>query len=359
MKVALILASNTCYAPHIYHYKRLLQEKNIDFDIVIWNKDSITEKGCISYDCNADLGRHRIFRLKDYFAYAKFVINVLKKGKYDRIVVFTIFLGVLLYPFLKKHCKKIFIFDIRDFSPVLNSCSWIIKSLIKDSFTTVISSPGFLNWLPRDQKYSISHNYHFDEKLLLAEKDSNQSSKFVILTIGFLRDFEINKSVIDALKNDSRFVLKFVGRGIAYVPLMNYVKINEINNVVFVGEYDKKDENGYLENVGLMNIFLDRDINSRTLMTNRFYLAVSNQIPVLVNSNSVQGNYVGKFGLGLQLENCDTLKDDLLLYLQNYNKEVFLDGREKFLTEIEEDQKVFEGKLNIFLNSEKFVEKSL
>ena len=183
MKVALILASNTCYAPHMFHYIKILKENNIDFDIIIWNKDNLIENECISYDKKIDNTKSRFFKIKDYVSYSKFVIAVLKSSKYDKIIVFTIFLALILYPFLKKKYKNLFIFDIRDYSPILKMFKNIINPVIKISYATVISSPGFKNWLPKNQNYLISHNYQFYEELLNDEVLNCKREKNIILKL--------------------------------------------------------------------------------------------------------------------------------------------------------------------------------
>lgn len=349
MKVALILASNICYAPHLYHYKRILLEKKIDFDIIIWNKDNSKEEGCISYNKYFNLKNSKISRIKGYLGYSKFVIAILKRKEYKKVVVFTLFLGVLLYPFLKNNYKKLYIFDIRDYSPILKLGTCIIKPIIKNSFATAISSPGFTRWLPKSEKYLLSHNYHFDDTLLADTNVINPELKYTILTIGFLRDFEANKWLINSFKNDDKFVLKFTGRGLAYEQLKEFVEEYKIKNVIFTGGYDKKDEIEFLKGVSLMNILLDDDINSKTLMTNRLYLSIGNRIPVLVNSCSTQGDYVNKFNLGIDVEKTDTLNEKVIAYLDKFDKEEFLKGRDYFLREIAKDQEKFDTALKVFL----------
>jgi hypothetical protein len=349
MKVALILASNTCYTPHLYHYKRILQEKKIDFDIIIWNKDNSVENECISYNNFFNLKKSKLFRVRGYLEYTKFVIEVLRQKKYERVVVFTVFLGVLLYPFLYKKLKKAYIFDIRDYSPILNFIPRIINPIIKNSFATTISSPGFTKWLPQSKDYLLSHNYQFNDKFLAATDDIKKESKYTILTIGFLRDFEANKRIINSFKNNNKFVLKFVGRGIAYEPLKKFVTENNIENVIFTGGYDKKDEKDFLKEASIMNIFLDDDINSRTLMTNRLYLSVANKIPILVNKNSTQGEYANKYKLGVAIEKKEAISEIVLSYLDKLDKNKFLKGRDSFLVEIAKDQEKFEMAFMKFL----------
>lgn len=348
MKIALILASNTKYAPHIFHYIKILEQQNIDFDIIIWNKDNIAEDNCISYKRVADLSKSRLNRILSYFGYTKFVTKNLKNNKYDRVVVFTIFLGILLYPFLIKHFKKNYYFDIRDHSPILKLFPRAINPLIRNSFTTAISSPGFFKWLPVNNNVVISHNYTFEDNSILNHQTPLDKTVCIILTIGFLRDFETNKIVLNSFKNNQLFLMKFVGTGIAYEPLMDFADQNNIKNIEFTGSYNKKDELEFLKKTTLINILLGDDLNSSTLMTNRFYLAVSNNIPVIVNKNSIQGNYVEKYNLGIAIENKDFLYPEVNKYLEHYDEDKFKKGCYQFLSDIKSDQDNFERNLKLF-----------
>lgn len=348
MKVALILASNTKYAPHIFHYIKMLQRENIDYDIIIWNKDNILEENCISYNRVADLSKSRLNRLLSYFGYTKFVASILKKNNYNRVIVFTVFLGVLLAPYLRKNFKKKYYFDIRDFSPILNFFPGIINPIIKNSFSTAISSPGFLKWLPNESNLVISHNYNFANNLIFTRDTNRDKTKYIILTIGFLRDFETNKIVLNSFKNNILFLMKFVGTGIAYEPLINFASLNKVKNVEFTGAYDKKNELEFLTKTTLMNILLADDLNSSTLMTNRLYLAISNGIPVIVNKNSTQGEYVQKYNLGIVIENNDYLTSETIQYLENFDEDKFESGCHQFLSDIKTEQENFELNLKLF-----------
>ncbi|MNX97001.1 hypothetical protein D3C86_1293480 [compost metagenome] len=218
----------------------------------------------------------------------------------------------------------------------------IIKPVIKNSFCTSISSPGFLKWLPKSKKYVISHNYNFNEESSSVENDLEVKLKHIILTIGFLRDYEVNKNIIISFKDRKEIALKFVGRGLAYQPLLNFVKRNNIQNVEFTGGYDKKNEVEYLKKATLINILLGDDLNSKTLMTNRLYLAISNKIPVIVNKKSMQGEYVQKYNLGIAIDNKELINDAVSNYLTCFDREEFLKGCTKFLSIIQSDQEQFE-----------------
>lgn len=349
MKIALILGSNTYAAPFLQYYIKMLIKYNIDYDIIIWNKDNIFEQVCISYNKYTDLSKPRYTRIFNFFGFIVFVIKQLNKNRYDKLVVFDLSIGPFLHPFIRNRFKNKFYFDIRDYTNAYRFYSFMMPSLIKNSFATAISSPGFLEWLPESRKYNISHNYNFDENIEFCNLENDITHNHTILTIGQLRDFESNKKIIDAFKNNSKYDMKFVGSGIAYEPLLKYTSKHNIKNIVFTGRYLKKDEIKYLENVSLMNIVLEDNLNSKTLMTNRIYLAVSNRIPVIVNSNSTQAEYVEKYNLGIIIDNLELVEKSVTNYLQNFDRQIFVDGCKSFFLDIRKDQRQFEKSFEEFI----------
>lgn len=352
MKILLIYPSNTKYVPHAYHYLKILNNYNVEYDIVIWDQDDIVENDCIVFK-NKNVNKRIFSRIISYYRYASFVKKTIKKNKYDKIIIFSIFLSVLLYPFLRKNYKNKYIFDIRDYNPVVKVVPSVINMLVKDSYITAISSPGFKKWLPESKKYTLSHNFNFEswQESLVDKKLNNH--KYIILTIGFLRHYDVNKSLIDTFANDDDIILKFVGTGEVHKLLKDYVFENQIKNVVFFGEYQKKDELSFLEDVSLVNIILENDINSRTLMTNRIYTSLCSGVPVLVNEGSTQGEYVKKYNLGMFFENFAQLKENVKSFLLNFDGQLFEKGSNDFLVEIKEDQNIFEKNIVNFLRQNK------
>lgn len=349
MKLALILAANIRNAPYIQYYIKILKVNNIDFQIINWNKENISEEGCISYDKSTDLSKPRLFRIFSVIKFNRFVIKQLKKNKYDKLIVFGLTTGALLYPYLMNNFKNNYYFDIRDYTNIYRFYSFLIHSLIENSFTTAISSPGFLKWLPESKKYHISHNYSFYEHCSFYNQNNVKTDKYIILTIGQLRDFETNKNVINVFENNESVSLKFVGFGNAYEPLLKYTLENNIKNVIFTGRYEKEEEIEYLRDSSLLNIILDDNLNSKTLMTNRIYLAISNGIPVMVNKNTTQGDYVEKYNLGIVSENMNLLDQDVASYFQSFDKKKFERGCKNFLVDIKTDQVEFEKDIEAFI----------
>ncbi len=311
----------------------------------------IDEPGTISYNVEQGESKAYFHRFVSYLGYKKFVIDCLKRNKYDKIVISTVAIAIFLYPYLKRHYRKKYVFDIRDYSLILNFTRCIMKKVIDNSAATVISSPGFTNWLPKSSKYYFAHNFPFELEKENGEfvKDSQEftwSSKHLeITTIGSLRDFDANKLLIDAFKYETRFKLNFIGTGPAYTRLKNYVLDTEVTNTFFYGFYQKKDESNLLVNSDFINNYTDHDLNSRTLMTNRFYLSVVLGIPMIVRSGTYQAELCERYNLGCIIESHRDISGQLEKFISSFKNIEYLDGRASFLRVFKSDT----DKLRLFL----------
>lgn len=345
MKLAIILSGNTYRFPYLSYYINQLNKENINYKIICWNRQLINEGNAISFNLKQSENKGYLFRLMSYIKYKNFVITQLKQDQYDKIIVSTIAIGVLLYPFLKKKYKKKYIFDIRDYSLIINFCYPVFTKLINDSYCTVISSDGFKKWLPKNHNYYITHNFPFGitQKEISCFKYDNKTNPIddhiVITTIGSLRDYSVNKKVIDALKNNERFYLNFIGVGPAFKPLKDYASKNNVLNINFYGYYEKKDELKLLSNSNFINNLTYDDLNSKTLITNRFYLSVVLGIPMIVKMNTNQAVLCNKFKLGCVLNTKYSMEKQVMDYVINFNEYEYNIGRDNFIKIVSKDTK--------------------
>jgi len=161
MKIAIVISSNT-FKSHLSYYFDFLDIQKIQYEIICWNRRMMDESGNMSYNVSQAESKGYFTRFYSYIGYKKFVIDCLDKNKYDRIIISTIAIAVLLYPYLNKHYRRKYLFDIRDYSLILKFTPFILKKIINDSSATIISSAGFLHWLPKSKKYFITHNSPLD-----------------------------------------------------------------------------------------------------------------------------------------------------------------------------------------------------
>lgn len=338
MKVALILPAELKMAPYVQYYTSLLERKSCDYRIITWNRSgsfkSKNDEKIIVYDKKSPENLNGISKLIDYCGFVSYVKRELTEHKYDYVILHTIIPVAFLSIFLKKKYFKKYIIDIRDICSLYGVMKYGLNIALKNSMLNVISSPGFKQWLP-DASYLISHNIgHEWEKKMQINKRISFKTPIRILTIGFIRYYDVNKKLIDYCANRVDVQLIFAGKGEVGVQLNNYVKTHAITNVTFTGEYIKKNEDSLVDTADFVSILLPLKSVVPQAIANRFYLAILNCKPLIVNKGGIQADYIEKYGLGIAIGENDDLMTLLNEYITNFNEELYLKNRRLFLEEI-------------------------
>ena len=352
--VLLIGAASLAESPYIQNYINILNKNNIQFDFLYWNRKAeatdMNPSNFYSYDEQIDNGLpywRKFLRMRRYASYVKSFVSACK---YKLIVVFTIQNAIFLQKYLVRSYKYQYVFDIRDYSPFCGSRFFkdTILRLIKFSKFNVISSAGFLNWLPSEaSEYIVNHNTEISllDKACDEVSDLRCKKEIKILTIGQLRDAKTNLSLIEAFADKKRYSLLFSGYGNALPVLEQYVKNKNITNVYFTGRYKKEEELSIVNSCDLVNVFLPNNINSNTLMTNRFYNAAICGKPIIVNGKCYQEQVCDKFKLGVAISNQNEIFSSIERYINSFDILKYSEGRNHFLKIVNDDLIAFEQNL--------------
>lgn len=346
MKIALLLPAEPEKAPYIQYYIDVFKKHHVEYDVIAWNRSGNSPKlleHLIMYNTPSPDTLNKIKKIGGFWGFKMFVEKVVKQNRYDCLVVCSIMFAVFVSSFLKRYYKGKYILDIRDECALYGVIKWRLPMLLKYSFCNVISSWGFKTWLPQSD-YVISHNigFRWKEKWNMPAPDSFfHHSPLNVLTIGQIRLFDGNRIVIDELGNKPDFTIHFAGEGMDVPRLKEYCISKDINNVTFSGRYLKKNEDAIVNTCDFVNILLPQ---TRMLqaMTNRFYLAILNYKPVIVNAESIQAEYVRKYNLGIIWEQGDVLKEKIKDYIRDFDPMKYLQGRMIFQKELQEDILSFE-----------------
>lgn len=346
MKIGLILPGNLWFCPYVNIYTQILNDQAIDYDIISWNRDGSEPSSEKVFDLNtSSLSRYQ--KLMPFIKYLQFIKKTVEKEKYKKIIVFGPQLGLLLYPFLKKKYKNNFILDYRDLSieqlPVLKR---LFKKVLSISSVNIISSEGFKKYLPKGE-YIISHNFSSG---IAGSRDESSAQIFKketvdVLTIGSIRDYQANLEVVQALGNKKDIRLFFVGKGDAASLLENYVKEQHIDNVFFHGFYNKSEEAQFIKNATFLNIYYPKIKSHSSALSNRFYNALLYKRPMIVTSESIQGDFVEHYQLGLSVNDCCDLYEKVLQYKSNFDGHRFDVSSESLMKVFESDYDIFYDKV--------------
>lgn len=349
MKIALVLAGNIWFAPYVRIYTNFFKKAKVDYSIISWNRDGQDQSIGFQYNkkwSNVDKGGASFFA---YFRYIRFVIKTIRCENFDRLIIFGPQLTILLGAFLMLYHKR-FIIDYRDLSIEQKPGLYQLYSLLTGwSYANVISSPGFKKCLPK-RDYFISHN--FDFSLLnkgCADTSFNKNEFIDILTIGSIRDYSSNINVVKALANKPNIRMRFVGKGEASLKIEEYCNQNEVANTMFYGYYEKKDEPEFISQCTFLNIFYPRVVTHDTAMSNRFYNSLIFRRPMIVTKDTIQGDFVEKYNVGIAIENCSNLYERILDFL-NTDFEEYSQSCDRLLRVFMYDEVAFEQMLSQFIN---------
>lgn len=319
MKIALILPGSIWFAPYVRNYTRILDKENVNYDIISWNREGDDKPEGFQYNVVCKNG-HNSAGFSAYSKYIKFIKSTIKREKFDKIIVFGPQMACLLSTYLLTHFRGRYMIDYRDLSIEQRlGFKQIFSIMLKFSYANVISSPGFMRCLPK-RKYYLSHNFN-EEFVVKAISQVDDSTDFYkrnsidVLTIGAIRDFSSNIQIIKALADQDGFTVRFVGKIDLAPELQTYCEDNHIKNISFKGYYPKEEEPEYINTCTFMNIFYPRVITHDTALSNRFYNSLIYKKPMIVTKHTCQGDYAEKYQVGISVENCDDLKNDLNKFL--------------------------------------------
>lgn len=316
-KVAIVLSQNIRWSPYYRRYEKLLNQLNIPFDLIMWNREHLKEEidgSLIEFDLSDKTNDGSIFKVFKFFSFLRFVKKQLSKGKYEKILFLGTyaFIPALLSKFLAKKFKGKYWIDLRDLT--YENIGFFFreeKRAIENSFKTVISSKGFLKYLP-DYEYGFIHNIDptMDEAYGKYQHSESKNKTIRVSYIGNLSYWESCKKMIDRLANDIRFEMRFVGPG--YERIKDYCDSNDIQNVSFHGRFNREDTVLFYNDTDIIfNVYGNNTPNVCAALSNKLYYSLKFEIPILVSSNTYMEEFCKKYNVGITFKNVPSFPDDL------------------------------------------------
>lgn len=348
--IGIIIPNNLWFCPYVTIYTRILDKSHVPYEIISWSRDGQVENNCIQF---VDSNRHHgtLGKYLSYLRFASFVKGRVKVAGYEKLIVFSPQLAIFIADFLKKNYLGRYIFDYRDLSieqKVLFRRPFEI--VLANSAANVISSPGFKKYLPDGYNYIVSHNFNVD---IVRQHIQVKVTPFCgegtpILTIGALRK-DMNVEVIDALGNVPGFSLSFVGKGCASECLEKYTKEKGFTNITFTGYYKKEEEEEIYNSHAFVNIIYPFIPSHITALSNRFYNSLIYKRPMIVTSDTIQGDYAKQYEVGLVIDSCDNLNEKIIEYKKGLNFECYAKKCNKLLGVLLDDNMRCESEIKRFV----------
>ena len=354
--IAIVFCSDLKYCPYMSRYIEILERNKIEFKVYFWNRSGLELKLPANYKCynvSSKLNLRKLYKAIDFYKFRRWIIRELKKTKPQKIIILSTLTGVILEDYLREALSS-YIFDIRDYSyEYILPFFYLEKRVIENSHTTVISSPGFKEFLP-NSRYLIAHNFNRNDikKQYYFKKNLDEPISFV--WNGVMRFFDYQRMYINALKNDERFNIVYHGDGPEMDKFIEYCSVNNIRNVILTGSYVNSDKERLLSHASIINNcygYVKNPGNKlKYAISNRFYDGIIYHIPQAVEPVGYKTDLVLMNSLGVNYSADKNFADLLYEYYSGINSEEFDRSCDKVLKSVINDDDVFIEKLEEFFN---------
>lgn len=359
MKVCFICLDNLMKLPYLYKYTSVMKCK---YDMIYWNRQRIDEKREAEnhYSMEYTMPPHsrKIIKLIGYLRFRKFAIKIIKKQKYDMIVLLNSTVGVLLGNALVKDYKGKYIVDVRDYSyEHIKLFRQIEKKLIDNSNSTVISSPGYKRFLP-PHKYYLVHNipnlsndkmenYQKKREEEVRKRKIVKDERIYLSYIGDVRFVSQDKKVLDYFGNDDRYFVSYIGLGTGV--LKEYAQDKHYSNVNFLGMFDPSEIlDLYVDADAVLNLYGNHTPLLDYALSNKLYYAALLALPILVCADTYMEKISTEYGFGFTIDVDDggVSKREFHKYFKHINKEELRNNCNRFVDTVFEDEKSFNKHFN-------------
>lgn len=354
MKVLIIGFNEVNVMPYINSYVEKAKELHINYDILEWNRQ---EEGKLTYNPSSKIwtikikvgGESKKKKIVAFFKWRKLVKKFLLKNKYDKIIVLTTLPGILLSSLLIKTYKNKYIFDIRDYTyEKWNLYSRIEKKVLESSYCNVISSKGFLKWLPVRKNIMIAHN--ISNYVRNFEENIRKDKKITIGYLGCISYLEQNIRLVDSL-DENKYNFLYAGVYPDSYNIRDYCKDNCKNNVEFFGKYDNKEKSLIYKKIDLINaIYGNSSALVKYALPNKLYDCIQLKIPILATEGTYLGDVVTKYNIGVAVNlKSNDIQTQIEMYLEEFSKEQFELNCNALLKKVQAEQRKYEEMILNFM----------
>ncbi len=356
-RVCIIFPGNVFTTPFLQRYTDILKEEKVDFDLVYWDAAGVKETtdATESYILRYAMSPldSAVKKLIGYYRFYRMALKAIRSSRYKRVICLTTVPAVLLCKTLIKRYDGKYIVDIRDYFKEGNKIYFKKeKKAIEHSYLSVVSSPGFAEFLP-EYSYLVAHNINWiDPEVLNKIRCIPNGKKDIIRLsyIGNMRFIELDKQLLSVFSNDNRFHINLIGKG--YSILQEYCNEKGIKNVTIVDWFPPERTLEFYENTDIvLNLYGNGSPTVDYALSNKLYYAAQLRKPILVCPNTYMEKITAQYGFGFVFYQDDPLiKDKLMEFYNSINWSLFNHNCDTFLDDVRRDDNIFVEKVKEFLN---------
>ena len=349
-RIAIVSVADQRHMTMISLYTDLFDSLGIDYDIICidrYGEGTGNYNKCRIYQYEfIDEGRSsKKKKALQFIKFACYCIKIIEKQKYDFLVIWNENTAALLSVYLKIKYKKKYCINIRDVDFMKNAIvRYGCNLAINNSAFSTTPTPNMIDF-PKNYSYTLvlsSNNKILKE---CNPRDGlNTEEPIRVSFIGKVRFTEPDMFLINALKNDPRFVLQFFGAGSEKYE--QYIEDNGINNVLLVGRYMPEETAHFLEKSDIIHSYYGTHYHNYKISAPiKFGYAPGLNIPALVTKDTYLDTVGSKYGFTLAIdesEDIDGLADRIYNWYRSLNFETLRRGCQEYCQYVETVNNQFE-----------------
>lgn len=315
---------------YLYKYTSVYDEAGIAYEVVYWNRSNKQEAvgfqgKTIAFDHPMNTYLPFWKKARCFLKYARFLRRQIRAGQYDRLIVLTTQTAVPLYDLLTRKYAGRYLYDYRDITREKDSALFrqMVRSLIRHSHTTAVSSEGFLPELGmrKEDRILPVHNTQkacrrsgFPVRLCAQEP-------IRIVFWGMVRQVGYNQRICDLFGNDRRFTLVYHGDGY-HKALEDYCRAKGYQNISFTGWYPPSSIPEFIQETDILNCLYENDDIQKCAMPVKAYDAIHYRLPVLISAHSFAAGFLSSLhgAFALDAEHTEEVGDRVCAWYRSLKK---------------------------------------
>jgi len=353
LKYLIITYDEYLNIPYISDYEQALQKKEIKYRIVLWDRSGqdMTAERENTFIFHGKNPQAKLGKLIPFLRWRRFVLRLLRRDRYDRLVVLTTVPAVLLADQLLGRYSGKYWLDIRDFTyENIRSYKALVNRLVWKAASVSISSKAFFSFLPKSVHFYLAHNLTNDgaeERVCLLDTAKRH---FVIAFLGGLRYEKQNRCLLEKLAGSKKYTLWYMGKSHPGYNLPKFCQKHGIENVKFFPAYRNEEKPKLYRDIDLINSIYGMDTEiTRLALPNKLYDCALFKKPILVSKGTYLASIVQKYNLGLAVDiETDPVESCLDAYLSTFDRSAFETGCARFLQQVREERQSYLAALDDF-----------
>ena len=292
-------------------YTDIMKKYGVEYDIIYMDKYDEDEP----FECAHKYRYVNVINQKwpkpvkamKYMRFYGYATKILKREKYDFVIVWNDLAIFMLGGFLAKHYKGKYCLNVRDnmrYDRRLYQKRY--NKIFAEAAFRTISSVGYKSFLPKNVEYIPIHSFNISvlDGMTLHDRMRREGEPIRIGFIGYVRYFERNKLLMRVFANDPRFMLCYYGKKADV--LREYAEAEGITNVDFHDSFPVEDTKIYMEKIDVINNLYGNDtLNLQKAISIKFFHALYAKIPILVCDNTYVGEVAQEVGIGFEVKSID------------------------------------------------------